>query len=171
MVEWRVIPSRPDYLVSDLGDVRHKNSSVIRKPYITDRGYIAVSARNREQKRNVPIMVHIAVAEAFIGPRPTGFETRHWDGDPGNNRRENIIYGTAKQNAEDRERHERTARGEKNGNAKLPDVYVGYIRHFYLAHHVFQRKLAKAFHISQAQVWNIIHHKQRLRQAFRTRAE
>jgi hypothetical protein len=49
--------------------------------------------------------VHVIVAEAFIGPRPAGMETRHIDGDPSNNRLENLEYGTRSENAEDSKRH------------------------------------------------------------------
>lgn len=49
--------------------------------------------------------VHCIVAEAFIGPRPDGMETRHIDGDPSNNRLVNIEYGTRSENAADSKRH------------------------------------------------------------------
>ncbi len=49
--------------------------------------------------------VHCIVAAAFIGPRPSGWETRHIDGNPSNNRLENLEYGTRSDNAEDSKRH------------------------------------------------------------------
>ena len=63
--------------------------------------------------------VHVLVMLTFAGPCPEGQQVRHLDGDPGNNRWApgdneeqiraaggNLIYGTPKENAEDRdERH------------------------------------------------------------------
>lgn len=55
--------------------------------------------------------VHRLVAEAFCG-RPTAesFLVRHLDGDPLNNRAENLRWGTPKENAADTKRH-RAQRG------------------------------------------------------------
>jgi hypothetical protein len=49
--------------------------------------------------------VHVLVAAAFIGPRGANEETRHLDGDPINNRRENLAYGTKSENNRDRVAH------------------------------------------------------------------
>lgn len=47
--------------------------------------------------------VHHLVLEAFVGPRPTGMECRHFpSNDPTNNRLDNLQWGTPKQNGEDR---------------------------------------------------------------------
>lgn len=50
-------------------------------------------------------MAHVLVLEAFVGPRPEGMETRHLDGNPKNNRLENICWGTPVENAADKKRH------------------------------------------------------------------
>lgn len=65
--------------------------------------------------------VHVLVMLTFAGPCPEGKQVRHLDGDPGNNRWApgdsedevraaggNLIYGTAKENAEDRDRRHGT---------------------------------------------------------------
>ncbi|WP_100458533.1 NUMOD4 motif-containing HNH endonuclease [Mycobacteroides abscessus] len=49
--------------------------------------------------------IHHAVAEAFHGPRPIGAEVRHRNGDPADNRANNLEYGSRGQNAEDSKRH------------------------------------------------------------------
>ena len=49
--------------------------------------------------------VHRIVALAFIGPRPLGNQVRHLDGNPGNNKVENIAYGTCSENRLDAVRH------------------------------------------------------------------
>jgi hypothetical protein len=43
-------------------------------------------------------LVHKLVALAFLGPRPDGQEVRHLDGDPLNNRADNLAYGTRTEN-------------------------------------------------------------------------
>lgn len=43
-------------------------------------------------------MVHQLVALAFLGPCPPGQEVRHLDGDPLNNRADNLAYGTRTEN-------------------------------------------------------------------------
>ena len=49
--------------------------------------------------------VHTLVLTAFVGPRPDGMECLHRDGDPSNNRVENLRWGTAQENAADMLRH------------------------------------------------------------------
>lgn len=52
--------------------------------------------------------VHSMVLEAFIGLCPDGQECRHLDGNQKNNWLENLSWGSAKENADDRSRHGRT---------------------------------------------------------------
>lgn len=49
--------------------------------------------------------VHRLVGEAFFGPLPHGFETRHLNGDPSNNAVTNLQYGTKSENNLDRVAH------------------------------------------------------------------
>jgi hypothetical protein len=49
--------------------------------------------------------VHQMVAEAFHGPRPDGYHTRHLNGDRLDNRAENLTYGTPLENSRDSMRH------------------------------------------------------------------
>lgn len=51
--------------------------------------------------------VHSLVAETFHGPCPPGMEVRHLDGDPGNNRASNLVWGTRVENMADVIRHGR----------------------------------------------------------------
>lgn len=164
MTEWRVVPSNPKYLASSDGQIRHIESPKSRKLQRTPRGYYLV---NMWQDRKLRVRsVHSLVAEAFIGPRPyEGAEVRHLDGNPSNNTSTNLFYGTAKENAADRELHGRTKRGQRNGNSKLPDDEVDFIRIGYAANLFDQRQLAALFRISQAQVNNILLKKQRVRRA------
>jgi hypothetical protein len=163
MIEWKKVPSVPGYWVSNEGQVKRDGASQLRKPYVDKRGYYFVGMKidGKQCCRSV----HSLVAEAFHGPRPDGADTRHLDGDPGNNRPENLLYGTALENAADREAHGRTRRGERNGNAKLSDDDAYSLKVFYSMGLINQYQAADMFGISQAQVNNIILGKQRRRAA------
>jgi hypothetical protein len=89
-------------------------------------------------------------------------ECRHWDGNPENNNDWNLVYGTRKENAEDRDRHGRTGYGQRNGNARLTDANAIAIKELYAAGLANQYELAEQFSISQAQVNNIVLGKQRI---------
>ncbi len=43
-------------------------------------------------------LVHVHVAAAFLGPRPDGCDVRHLDGNPLNNRVDNLAYGSRTEN-------------------------------------------------------------------------
>lgn len=49
--------------------------------------------------------VHALVAGAFLGPRPAGMQVCHGNGDPHDNRLENLRYDTASANNYDKRRH------------------------------------------------------------------
>lgn len=60
---------------------------------------------HREGKRRHRF-VHQLVLDAFVGPYPDGLDqVRHLDGDPTNNRLDNLRYGTAAENVADMLRH------------------------------------------------------------------
>jgi hypothetical protein len=64
------------------------------------------------------LAVHRLVAREFLPPRPSPVhEVRHLDGDKWNNCVGNLAWGTPKDNADDRERHGRTSRGERHSIA------------------------------------------------------
>jgi hypothetical protein len=79
------------------------------------KGYAMVQIRRGDGSK-LNLRVHTEVLTAFVGPRPDGLQGRHLDGDRTNNRLSNLVWGTPLENAADRERHGRTARGERHGN-------------------------------------------------------
>lgn len=74
------------------------------------------------------LLIHRLVLEAFRGPCPEGWETRHRDGDPSNNNLDNLLWGTKAQNGYDRIRHGRQPKGEEHHKAKLTNNGVFLIR-------------------------------------------
>ncbi len=73
------------------------------------------------------MLVHRLVLAAFVGPCPEDMECRHLDGNPANNKLENLAWGTRKENQQDKSKH-RSIHGAKNGRAKLTDAQVGRVR-------------------------------------------
>lgn len=140
--EWRpVIGFEDSYEVSNLGRVRSKTRMVkngktsmrlqegnIRKTSITRLGYenVGMSKDCKEKK----YYVHRLVAQAFI-PNTEDKETvNHIDGVKTNNCVSNLEWATLKENIQ----HSfdinirKIATGSRNGNAKLSDEDVQYIR-------------------------------------------
>ncbi len=97
----------------------------------------------RIQKR-----VHLWVAEAFIGPKPTGLTVNHKDGNKMNNHVENLEYITREANVRHAVENKLMARGEKQGSAKLKDSEAKEIFAL-LAQKVKGREIAKRYGVSE----------------------
>lgn len=103
------------YEVSDLGNVRSVDRTVIYKTgqprhykgqtlkLKPAHGYWRVEL-NRNGKPAC-FQVHRLVLAAFVGPLPEGKEVCHNNGNPGDNRLENLRYGTRSENQLDRVKH------------------------------------------------------------------
>lgn len=112
MTQWRpVIGWEQFYEVSDEGDVRRlgklKAKALARHPKT---GHLH-TCLNRPGVQ-VTAKVHRLVLEAFVGPCPTGMETRHRNGDPADNRLGNLSWSTHAENMGDLVEHG-TARGAR----------------------------------------------------------
>lgn len=121
--EWR--PTRFDgYWVSSLGRVRGR-TGVILKPYITVPGYAVVHCGHLN-----PRGVHTLVCEAWHGPPPAaGMHAAHHNGQPLDNRPDNLRWATPLENVgRDRLRHGTVPRGENHANAKLTQEKARAIR-------------------------------------------
>ena len=71
--------------------------------------------------------VHRLVLLAFVGPCPDGMECCHYDGNPSNNRQNNLRWDTKWSNMEDSKRHGTFALGK----SKLTEEQVLEIRKLY----------------------------------------
>ena len=113
---WRPIATTNGaYEVSDIGRVRSTPRIIERrdgKP-LTIRGRILKSWTKRSGHievnlgSNNPRRVHRLVLEAFVGPNPAGMMGCHNDGNPGNNRLDNLRWDTGSENSLDTVRHGR----------------------------------------------------------------
>ena len=108
---WKDIPGfEGQYQASSFGRIRSVDHPVrvvshgveatrvikgrILRPAKQDTGHLTVVLG----RANGSIQVHAAVALAFIGPRPAGMDVCHNDGDPTNNRLDNLRYDTRTDN-------------------------------------------------------------------------
>lgn len=104
---WRQIDGfEGRYEVSSLGRVRSwtpaKVGGTLRPTPHKDRYRVTLYS---DTGRAVHRYVHRLVADAFLGPRPEGLETRHLNGNPLDNRAANLAYGTTSDNQLDSVRH------------------------------------------------------------------
>ena len=101
------------YEVSDFGRVRvlerwvnsgqggrRLNRARILKPVPVGKGYFHVGM-NKPGEPRTHLLLHSLVLETFIGPRPPDFVGCHIDGDPSNNRLDNLRWDTQKANMRD----------------------------------------------------------------------
>lgn len=118
MEEWRpVVGWEGLYEVSDLGRVRSVARIVTRRggrPYRVRECIRKASVDARSGYAELPLCrdgegkthrVHVLVLEAFAGPRPDGNYGRHLNGNPSDNRLENLAWGTPTQNNYDAVAH------------------------------------------------------------------
>ena len=94
--------------------------------------------------------VHQLIALTFIGPRPKGADTRHLNGDPTNNRLDNLAYGTRTENILD-------VYAQGKAWRKLTTVQVLEIRDF-IKSGLKDKELSKKYNVNIATI-NCIRHK------------
>jgi hypothetical protein len=92
------------YEVSDLGRVRSlrrrgTEETIMSTRVEPHRGYSAIDLRRNNRRKR--FFVHRLVAEAFLGPKPPGMQTRHLNDMKGDNRLLNLEYGTPSENQMD----------------------------------------------------------------------
>ena len=96
------------YSISNFGRIRRDRAAtgatvgqILRTRFLGDRPTAYFRRGGRGFNRRV---AHL-VLEAFIGPRPKGYISRHLDDFCWNNRVENLSWGTYSQNLEDRRKN------------------------------------------------------------------
>lgn len=139
--EWRPIPGYENsYEVSNIGEVRsidrivmHGVGDFLRKR----KGKPLAKMTDKQNKFRVSIykngirnkvFVHYLVALAFLGKRKKGQMVCHNDGNGKNNCAGNLRYDTHKSNMEDMVKHNKSAKGSKNGRAVVTPEQVLEVR-------------------------------------------
>lgn len=135
METWRPIPFTDRYEASSYGRIRsvdriqqvglrfcrYRSRLISRLPG-NALGHLKVRLGLPEGAQN--LWAHRVIAAAFLGPAPDGAMVLHRDGNPANNRPENLRYGTQTDNMEDRRRHSRGNEGSRHPMAKLSEADV-----------------------------------------------
>lgn len=161
---WKAIPSLPGYEASSIGRIRstdravlvtakgktttRRQSGKIRKACGNGSGYLHLHIT-----KNTHHYVHRLVAEAFLGPIPTGMWVCHNDGNPANNAADNLRYDTAKNNEADKRKHG-TRKPETSHFASLTELQVRAIRE--LNSKFSQSELSKIFSVSQPTISRVL---------------
>ena len=125
------------------------------KGHVTPKGYQTISMSHENVK--VTRSVHRLICIAFHGepPTPTA-EVRHLDGDSGNNRPNNLHWGTATENWQDKRLHGRATVGEKHPAAKFTDAEREHIRWAISNGLCSQRHAARALGVAQSSIQGIV---------------
>lgn len=126
------------YEVSDLGRVRSKPRTgtttfgertyggKLLRSFASSRGYLSVNLKRIGSRKQVA--VHTIVLCAFVGPRQSGMQACHGNGDRLDARLRNLRWDTVSNNHKDKWLHGTEGAGVKNPNAKLTDEVVQLIR-------------------------------------------
>lgn len=166
---WKKIPGYGDhYEASSYGRIRVKDRIIVKKLYhggIAKQHYKQRILRPAKRTKyghlsvtigidgvDYSVSVHTLILLAFVGPRPDGHEACHGNGEPSDNRPENLRWDTHLANNNDRKKHGRYASGEKHHAAKLDLETVEKIRACGLS----VSKASTAFNISRSQAWRIM---------------
>jgi DNA-binding CsgD family transcriptional regulator len=126
MAVWMPSPRSDHIMLTSGGEVIGAKGRPL-KPNPRTHGYLAVTYRGHDGQRHTD-SVHVLMCEAFHGPRPEGKVVRHRNGNNQDNRPENLCWGTMRENYEDRDAHGTTARGSRQGLAKLSEDDIPEIR-------------------------------------------
>ena len=125
---------------------------------VTNRkGYKLVNLGYEGRKQT--FQVHRLVLEAYDGPSQNR-QCRHLNGDSSDNRIENLAWGTAIENAQDRINHGHQAhmKGEQHGRSKLTRKDIMDIRKLATTG-VTQKAIALKYGVHQCAISRIIHRK------------
>jgi hypothetical protein len=156
--------------VSNLGRVRSLPRKMIRK----NGSLYTVRGRNLKlyiHKSGLSVLVVVRpfssffvgrlVLESFVGPCPKGMECCHNDGDPLNNKLNNLRWDTHRNNEKDKIRHGThpsvvCRRGEDVWQSKLTKKSVKDIRKLYQKNVYGMRKLSKQFGVTHQAIHAIV---------------
>ena len=149
-----------DYQISNFGKVRSHKSGEWRnlKIYSDDHGYQFVRLSKNDKGRK--FLVHVLVAKAFISNPENKPEVNHKFGDKSDNRACMLEWATRSENIKHAVRMglRRPKRGVKNGNARLTEENVRYIRkNFQLKDDKFgAAALARKFNVDRKTIFKVI---------------
>jgi len=167
-VEYRTVAEHPGYRFTSDGRIQSCWAGIGWKSYrsrnwrdlvrvINPAGYFIVTMKRRGKQRATH--VHHLIAEAFLGPRPPGMFACHNDGNPQNNRVENLRYDTHQGNEDDKREHGTRPQGIRVWSAKLDDEKVREIRRLRKEHGSSILKLGKRYGVHHSIISDVCNYK------------
>lgn len=160
------IPNYPGYYATKDGRIwsgenksNHKKGKFLKPDLV--RGYFQVVLyRSGERYRR---KVHQLILETFIGFCPANMECCHNNGNPKDNRLDNLRWDTRSNNAKDAVKHGTSAplhyNGENSSSSKLKESDVRMIIYMWRTGEFMQKEIAKIYNISKAQIERIVNRK------------
>jgi len=151
------IPGYNDYYITNLGRVfslKNKNKITELKHGCKNDGHVIVNLCKDGKCKSK--QVHQLVLKTFVGECPDGHEVRHINGISDDNRLENLVYGTRKENGIDNIINGVSPKGSRNGKSKLIEEDVLEIRRKYKTGNYTHKQLAEEYKISRKQIGDII---------------
>jgi hypothetical protein len=169
--EWRPIHGFEGlYEVSSIGRIRRVGQAARRGNGRGGGARIGLILKRQRGERDYPIvqlwkegrsysrLIHILVAETFLGPAPEGMEVNHIDGTKLNASVANLEYVTRSDNMEHAYVHGLCPSGERHHWAKLTSAQVQHIRALYRPgkNGYGCRRLARQFGVAKATIQSIL---------------
>lgn len=129
-----IVPGFPDYCYDTGWNIYRRTPALgtyvgrPSRPFVNREGRVAWTLKRNG--RQGTLFRAALVCAHFHGPRPSGMYALHGNGDPSDDRRENLRWGTHKDNMQDRVRHGRhpMLSGSRHGRATLTEDAVRLIR-------------------------------------------
>ena len=118
-------------------------------------GYLCVGLWRERRQHTIPI--HRLVLEAFVGPRPSGMQCRHYpDTSKTNNRLSNISWAEQSINENDKVSSGTSNKGIGHGNSKLNDKDIASIWDEYKSGRYTRKQIAANHGVSTHHIDRII---------------
>lgn len=153
----KVIPNFSNYLISKCGFVERLDG-FIPSVHTTQKGYKATNLKSDNGIWKT-VKIHSLVLCTYVGPRPENQQALHDDGDKENNCLDNLYWGTALENSDDKFRLGEAAVGGRIGLSKLTEADIPEIRRLDKVVKMSRRKIAKKYGVSHTVINGICNRK------------
>jgi transposase len=131
----------------------YANRNKLLNPSKDNDGYLIVGLTKNKKLKTYK--VHRLVLETFVGPCPKGMICRHLDGNPSNNRLDNLEWSTNSINMKDRVKHGTQPRGEKNARSKFHNVDILNMRQLY-KNGWTTKEIGEKYNTNYKVIWKIV---------------
>lgn len=156
MIHFRTIPDFPQHRADSMGNIYrvYNNGKQIKLAQHPDKdGYLII--RFLHNRHRSCLKVHRLICSAFHGLCPVNMMSRHLDGNRSNNLPDNLCWGTAQDNSDDKWRHGTMCTKEKSGRARFTQLDVDLMRSRYVNGET-QQAIADDFETTQSRISEIV---------------